>query len=814
VRRPSGPLCAAVAAAIYLAIALFLLRTVLPAPAERLPYPVVLHESEQNLVELDHADQSMVVATIAGNARRLLDSPTNALGSGQCYPMPDSYTLGEHMLTMGLLAAPTYALSHDPILSYNVAYLLTLWIPGLTMYALALFLTRSQAAAFVAGLAFALLPGRIIDPAHPYVHGDRWTPLAILFLHRLTRGGGLRDAFGLAVTMALAVGESLYPLVAMGLYLAVYGLFLLARDARGVLRAIPYLVVVASFVALSTWVVLGPYLQARAVWGILSGRFSYPMDAGEFAPGREHFPGYAVAALALFALVDRVSGRRHEAWEGRDMRLALLVGGILVAWCGLERVPLPFTTVIVPSPLLLAKSFVPGLDAVRGLQAIALGLGVATTALAAYGVVAVAERVGRRRIVLVAVCAALAIVGTRVYGPLARASFGRTLRLAAWEGRPAPVDIALIREAPSGALLHVPVPFVEGDVSFKAATMLLLASYGPRDSAACYNSFGSLVQKQVWLLGTALPRTSSAEALATLGFGTVLLHEDGSNASKRFRARLEPDSSVLGPERRSEGLASRTLVASGSASTDWTALESAPADPVRVIGPATRLFFPIRNRGAETFRHPSPLAPSDLLLRWEALEPPPDGPGKWTTPLRALLPIAIGAGATLPIEAAVELPAHAGRYRLTLERAGAPERALATRDIAVQETLDTPSLRSTADLKTLGPEPSAAARLAVDETILSFAVRNEGTEAYRDPSPRALKRLRVEWVDEGGEIVDAERLVAYVPPFLPPGASVSIEVPVFPPPPGRYVARLVPALADRTHVIGSREVDVVARPAT
>jgi hypothetical protein len=816
VSRPPGSVCVALAALVYLAVPLFLLRAVLPSPATRLPYPVLLHESQQNLVDLDHADQSMVVATIAGNAHRLLESPASALGGGQCFPMPRSYTLGEHMLTMGLLAAPAYALSGDPILSYNIAFLLSFWIASLAMYAFAFFLTRSHAAAFVAGLAFALLPGRIVDSAHPYVLGDRWTPLALLFLHRATRGGGFRNALGLALAMSLQVGESLYPLLGMGFYLSVYGLFLVARDPRGVLRAVPYLTGVAIVVGLVTWLVLGPYLEARSVWGTLSGRYSYPMTASKFTPGHEYFPGFAVTTLAFVALFDRAFAR-SDAWAGRDMRIALATAGVLVAWCGLERVTLPFTGIVLRSPLLLAKGLVPGLDAARGLQAVALSTGVATSSLAAYGICILAERLGRRRVLLVAACASLVVFGTRVYGPLARASFGRTLRLTSWEARPAAADLALVRGARRGAVLDVPVPFVEGDVSFKSANMLLRASYGPRDSAACYNSFGSPVLKQVWLLASALPSPSSVAALAALGFETLLWHHDGSNGDVRLRARLEAAPATLGAPERSGDLERRALAPPGPISTDWADLENGADAPMgetlRVIGPRARLSCLLRNGGTATFRHPDPLEPSDLVAQWRALDSKPGADREWTEPLRALLPIALGPGAALPVDVAVALPERPGRYRLTLARAAAPDRPLAAREIeVVNASANAPAPAApSSSLELLGPDEAAPpVRLPTDASLLSFAVRNRGPGAYGDLGPRSLRRLRLEWIDARGEVVDAERLGVYVPPSIPVGATVSIEVPIVPPPPGRYVARLVPATGSSEHVIGSRAVEVTA----
>src|SRR5690606_23384198 len=111
---------------------------------------------------------------------------------------PESHTLGEHMLGLGILAALPWALTHDPILSFNVALLLTLWIAGVAMYRLAWHFTGSVPAALVAGLLFEITPRRLADQTHPYIHGDLWTPLALLCLHRALARARWRDVVGFA----------------------------------------------------------------------------------------------------------------------------------------------------------------------------------------------------------------------------------------------------------------------------------------------------------------------------------------------------------------------------------------------------------------------------------------------------------------------------------------------------------------------------------------------------------------------------------------------------------------------------------------
>jgi hypothetical protein len=330
-------------------VALGILRPILTAPTERLPY--FLHETEARSVmgHVDRADESMVVATVAHNAHRLLTAPTSLLEGGQCHPMPRAYTLGEHMLTTGLLAAPAYAASRDPILSYNVAVLSSLWIPALAMYAFAFSATKNAAAAFVAGLAFAMVPGRITDPVHPFVHGDVWAPLALLFLNRIVVGGRARDAAGLALFSALTVGESLYALMATAFYLLVFGGFLACRHTRGLLRALPALTIVGLALATLAWLVLGPYLESRATWGVLSGRASLPVPLGP-CPGRDSSrvrrdrlapSRWSIAGVAAAA---RIPSRRALA-------------GLLLVWCAAGGLPRPFTSMTLPSPLRIAAEW-------------------------------------------------------------------------------------------------------------------------------------------------------------------------------------------------------------------------------------------------------------------------------------------------------------------------------------------------------------------------------------------------------------------------------------------------------------------------
>lgn len=786
-------------------LALVVLRPVLPAPASLLPFPTAHHRHGAPMVRVDHADQSMVVATTVRNAERFVRAPWSLHHGGQCHPMPLSYTLGEHMFGFGLLAAPAHALGAEPILAYNLALWATLWIPGVAMYLLARPLTGSAPAAFVAGLVFALQPGRITDPTHPYVHGDLWAPLALLFLHRLLHGGRLRAALGLGLFFALGVGESLYALLATAIYLAVVAIGVGLREPRRLLRALPWLALAAVPVVAAVWIVLGPYLATRDAWGVLTGRSGTFASMALFVPGGEQFPGWIVLALALVALADRRRGWRGE----EDLRLPVLAGALILLWCALGVIKVPLVGLALPSPLQLARGWVPGLDAVRALQVVGLGIGLATSLLAGYGVAALLAKLDRRRALWLTATLCLALLAVRFYGPLARASFGRTLRMEAWQARPPQGDVDLVRASAPGPILDVPLPYREGHIAFGAGSALLRASYGPRDAAACYNSFASPVQKQVWLLSEGLPEPADASALAALGFATVLADQDEAAA----RMTREPRTTLV--ERgRSAALAAFALPPAGPVSEDLAVLVAGAAagdgsDPVLQAPAGTaRVAFTFRAPGGATFRHPAPVAPSDLVVRFAAR----DGSGETTSVARALLPIALGPGGELPVDVDVALPARPGRYRATLARAADPTAVLASREVEVVDAASSKLLpQRSADV--LRPVADAApARVVEGRRLLALTVENPGPASYQDLDARGVLRLRLTWRTPDGAIVrDDERMVR-VPPVIPPGARATVDVSARTPSPGRYRVELTTS-ARPPHVIAALDVDVVQRGA-
>ena len=104
------------------------------------------------------------------------------------YPATGTLAFSEHLLGLMPIAAP-FAFFDAPLLGYNVALLVTYPLCALAAHFLVFTLTRRHDAAFVAGLAYAFAPYRLVQLPHIQVLTTYWTPLCLAALHRsdLTR---------------------------------------------------------------------------------------------------------------------------------------------------------------------------------------------------------------------------------------------------------------------------------------------------------------------------------------------------------------------------------------------------------------------------------------------------------------------------------------------------------------------------------------------------------------------------------------------------------------------------------------------------
>jgi hypothetical protein len=675
-----------IAAALYLVVALWAVRVVLPQPATAVPYPAALHTTAKNMLTVSLNDQELIVATTTWNARNLA-RPWRLFDNGQCYPTPRPATLGEHMFGMGLLAALPYLLTRDPIVTYNTVIVLKLWIAGIAMYALVRYWTGSGWAALVAGLLFAFHPLRLGDTPHPYVTGNEWAAPALLFADRLFRFRRWRDAAGLAFFLALQVLESLYPLIALTLLGGVYGAYLVVRERRTLVALAPKLAGVAIAVALVAAAVFVPYLHTKEVWDVLGHRSAVLYNPIDFAPKGPAYPGTIALALIVVALLDRIRRRRDA--RGYDPRLVMLVAGIVVAAASVARIPVPFVGAL-PGPYVLAARTIPGLDAVRVPADIARGTLVVTAFLAGYGALVLLERAEdrRARAAIGFMLAGAALV--EVFVPsAATASFGRTVTMLANPIRP-PAELIELYRSDDGPVLDVPFTLDTVGMRKGMPHAVFLSAFHRRPVAACYNSYTTSAQSDLVLLAARLPDADATTEIAALGFRTLVAHEEllGSRGrAASLREQTWPQGGLPGTPLAHVGHAPEhtfyRFTDAGRVDASFVPLATgvvpgrASADP-----PLARVSFVFHNGSTSTYRHPDPIEPTLLVARWT------DAGGRMADVqrVRTLLPLALVAGQSAVRTVLMPVPSVAGEYEVTLAPAAAQDLVIARTAVAVQAT--------------------------------------------------------------------------------------------------------------------------------
>lgn len=668
-----------VVAAVYLAAALWAYRVVLPSPGGTLPLPQAGPGSHRTATM--SGDLRQVIGVVTNDARTLVSRPRRLLDGIQCYPMPFGATLTEHMIGEGLLAAPTYLATGDPFVAYNVTLVAILWLGALSMYALALYWTGSAPAALVAGFLASFHPVRIANPAHPYVSANLWTPLALLFAHRLFATGRWQAAVGLAGAVCLQLLESVYQVLAFAVLGAVYGLSLLARHARVAGRRLPQLLLAALAVLALAAAVFGPYLRVRDAFPVLTGRVPLLLQPRDFLYGGAAYVGTICLVLAVLGLLDRLRGARPRA--GSDPRVPLLIGAALLFWASVAFVWLPGVGP-VPSLTTLAAAVVPGLDAIRATFLVAWGVHLVAAFLAAYGVLLVTARArASLRWALAAVCVAAAALEAFDPARSARA-FGTSSALVAEPLRPRPAVEALLERIEPGAVLDLPFTF---DPLVALGTLpgyVLQSAFHHQPVAACYASFNSPVQHDVVELAQRLPEPLAADALYALGFRTLIVHRDvmwpgvGEAIVEVLRTAERTRAEHVGETDEGTRPVVVRLVSDTSIEPSFQALRPAPIAPIEVEPPSAEVEFAFGVQGTKTYRHPDPIWPTRLLVRWYE-----GAVVKAEARATLLLPLAIAVGDRATRTLSLDVPLPPGAYIVTLSPATDPERIVGQRYVHV-----------------------------------------------------------------------------------------------------------------------------------
>jgi len=318
-------------------------------------YPLSLHPTK--LVP-DNADALEVAWRVAWVGHQLPRDPTNLLRANIFFPEPRALVYGDPMVGLGLLALPFYALTGNDVLTFNLLFILTLSLSGLTMFLLAREVTGSAAAALLAGEIFAFTTANYDSAARLQIVSSQWTPLALFFLVRFLKR--LRPLDGVGFGLAFAF---------QGLACSYYKLFF----ATLLVLSFPFF-----------FIALPPPRMRRELWiglllaAVLAGALLVPLDLPQYRQLqkisahhelREGTQGGYLQAMSQNWVYGSIFGKRGVSYDERYftglLPLALTGFGLALSlpWCrrllGLDASPAS-GDFIVPFVVLGAMAFLLG----------------------------------------------------------------------------------------------------------------------------------------------------------------------------------------------------------------------------------------------------------------------------------------------------------------------------------------------------------------------------------------------------------------------------------------------------------------------
>ncbi len=494
-------------------------------------------------------DTTYVAWVIGRNAAAWLRSPHRIFQAEHCFPADNALTLSEPLLSMGLLGAPFRFLTHDPILTYNIALLLLPLLGALGMFLLISEWTGSPGAAIAAGLLYAFHEVQLGDISHPFQRDLSWMIFVLFFARRFFADGRWRDALGLAACGALQLGNSLYPVLSATFLIVALVPWLWITYGLGQLRWKPVAMILVTTLGAAVFV-FAPYLEVQAASGGMTRNEHYYSELAAFLPGRKLFPGWVLLSLACagIALPPRRSARPGIG----DPRGVLVLGGVLAAWVASG----PVATLIPGDPPVRLPNlygaiaeFIPGLRSVRAVGTISAGAHWSLCILAGLGAAGLLRGLPSVQARRFAGAGLVLWVGVATLGP---DWIGGTppYRFAPLAIRPDASTLAffeeLERRGNSGPILEVPTyasvdrgPVQLGSLAFSPERVLLTSFHGRRTSA-CLGSYSPPERLVVGKAADRLPDPEALRDLARMGFTTLVVRHQGKpNAPVPLRRALE-----------------------------------------------------------------------------------------------------------------------------------------------------------------------------------------------------------------------------------------------------------------------------------
>jgi hypothetical protein len=525
-------------------------------------YPLALHLGDR--VPSDLGDPLYTVWVLAWDFHKLGDGLAGLWDANIFYPHHGTLLYADSLLGLAFLAAPFLALGVSLVSAYNILFLLSFFLAGLSMYCLVIHLTKSRAAAVLAGLVFAFFPYRFAHISHLELLYMAWMPFCLLFLHKFFERPSYKNLFAATAFFIFQAMSCAYYGVHLAVVVALFIIFFGWRTR---------LIVRASFwakmglLAVCSLVVLGPlfypyvrvhrqmlfvrsltiiksysaqlqHFLAVPPWNAIWGGLTSSLGAQEW----QLYPGIIpiLLAAALFVLRPKSTPTTAGGIPG-PLRLSdkfsLQFYGSMALFAFLLSLGPAiqiFNKVILPGPYKLLYSWVPGFQGLRVPSRLSVMMMLGLAVLSGFGAARWIERTksswGKTAVPLI-LGGLLLTDFLSVPIPLARLeSPGRI-----------PAVYSAVRDLPQGAsLIELPIP-QRGQAKSREALYMYYSAYHWKKLV---NGYSGYIPPGYTIIGEAMqnfPSGPTFELLRDLEVGYLLVHTEWfmGTEGKKVKAGLD-----------------------------------------------------------------------------------------------------------------------------------------------------------------------------------------------------------------------------------------------------------------------------------
>jgi hypothetical protein len=431
-------------------------------------FPLIQHPTRT--LPSDLIDTLLNTWIIGWDADRLRHGLSGVWDAPIFFPYHNALAFSENLFGIAFFVAPLYWVTHNAVLTYNVAFIASFVLAGAGMFLLAHSLTGSRPAALIAGAYYAFCPYRMLQVMHIQMIATGWIPIGLYGLHRYFQTSRRRWLTLFATAYVLQVTSNMYA----AYFMAIPAAFVIAGGTvanRANWRRLALDIAVAGIVVLAMLVpVLVPYYQARVAYRNVRNSVEIDMNSADVISyvsppegigiwqwlptasaveaEKALFPGILFIALGCAAAVHT----RRSSDQAR--RLVILYGAIAAV-----AVVISFGPHVSAWGVKLTDHgpydwlwwVVPGWD---GMRVPARFGSVALLALAVIGAIGAAillRRLGRRSQVAATVCGFLIVLAEGWIVPMRTVSYNA-------RGRPEDRDVSQwLAARPAGGVLDLPM---------------------------------------------------------------------------------------------------------------------------------------------------------------------------------------------------------------------------------------------------------------------------------------------------------------------------------------------------------------------